>query len=755
MLGRTQVRAGPLNRLLTWAERTPIAVLRLHKTTCALITFTIVFCALGVGSYVQKSATWDEPIHLTSGFAALARSDFRVDPSHPPLARAWAALPIFFMGVTTDTSEIDRTDSAQWLTLGYRFAHEFLYRTHDADRLLMAARFMALLWGVILGILLFLWAKEWLGFVPAVLALAFYTIEPNIGAHSRLVTTDIAATCLIFGAIYFLWRTTRRPAITNVAGLVLCASLAFVAKFSGILLIPILVTLVLAAVLAKSRVDARLAAGIFALTAVSVFATIWLSYDFRYEPSLSRTWLFRVHELPEIRARVPVLADAVEWVDERQLLPNAFSQGFLLSQGTARLSAYLDGEVSSKGWPEYFLVAFFVKTPATMILFFLTGIVLMVRRRGMSHLDTAFVALPIILFMCFAADSRINIGLRHILPVYPFVILIAAAGAQQVLAWYRPIGRYVFATLMAVWIAMFLVVYPDLLTFFNLPAGGPSKGLDYLADSNLDWGQDLKSLKQWLDEKNIDHINLAYFGTADPSYYEIACTHLPGAPFFASESVAKPDLPGYVAISATILSGVYLEPPWRLFYRGFFNEQPVAVIGNSIRVYWVERWPEADPETDSFSDSPGAVQLSLADALLLQLNWPDKAVIHYREGLRDEPETPSILANFGLALFDSGDTDQAIDVLRRAVSLDRANGQTRIRLAAALLKRRRMEEGKRQAQRAVELNPNNAVAHDLLGVAFVGVGELESAKQSFEKALALEPEYFTAQEHLRLLDQMK
>jgi Flp pilus assembly protein TadD len=99
--------------------------------------------------------------------------------------------------------------------------------------------------------------------------------------------------------------------------------------------------------------------------------------------------------------------------------------------------------------------------------------------------------------------------------------------------------------------------------------------------------------------------------------------------------------------------------------------------------------------------------------------------------------------------------DQAIDVLRRAVSLDRANGPTRIRLAAALLKRRRMEEGKAQAQRAVELSPDDAVAHDLLGVAFVGVGELESAKESFEKALALEPEYFTAQEHLRLLDQMK
>jgi tetratricopeptide (TPR) repeat protein len=619
----------------------------------------------------------------------------------------------------------------------------------------MAARFMALLWGVVLGVLLFLWAKEWLGFVPAVLALAFYTIEPNIGAHSQLVTTDVAATCLIFGAVYFLWRTARRPVITNVAGLVLSTSLAFVAKFSGILLIPILAILLLAAVLAKSRVDARLSAGILALTVVSVFATIWLSYDFRYEPSLARSWLFRVHELPEIRARVPVLANVVEWVDGRRLLPNAFSEGFLLSQGTARLSAYLDGEVSSKGWPEYFLVAFLVKTPATMILFFLTGIVLMVRRRGTSLLDTAFIALPIIIFMGFAAASRINIGLRHILPVYPFVILIAAVGAREVLAWYKPIGRYVFATLMAAWMAMFVLVYPDLLTFFNLPAGGPSKGLNYLADSNLDWGQDLKSLKLWLDEKNIDRINLAYFGTADPSYYDIECTHLPGAPFFASESVTRPDLPGYVAISATILSGVYLEPPWRLFYRGFLNQEPVAVIGNSIRVYWVERWPEADPETDSFSDSPAALQLSLADALLLQLNWPDHAVIHYREGLRDDPENPSVLANFGLALFESGDTDQAIDVLRRAVSRDRANGQTRIRFAAALLKLRLLEEGRVQAQRAVELSPDDAVAHDLLGVAFVGVGELESAKESFEKALALEPEYFTAQEHLRLLDQMK
>ena len=175
-----------------------------------LAAFVAVFSVLEVVSYTQKSATMDEPIHLAAGYVALVDRDFRVDVTHPPLLRMWAALPLLGMvDVERHSATIDRYPILFWQGQAYVFARDLLYG-HDADRLLNAARFMVVLLGLALGLLLFAWCYEWLGFVPAVFVLAFYTIEPNLVAHASLVTTDLGATCFMFGAVYFLWRTSTR-----------------------------------------------------------------------------------------------------------------------------------------------------------------------------------------------------------------------------------------------------------------------------------------------------------------------------------------------------------------------------------------------------------------------------------------------------------------------------------------------------------------------------------------------------------------
>lgn len=726
-----------------------------RRSAVALTIFTVIFAALEIGSYIQKSATWDEPIHLTAGFAAFAESDFRVDPSHPPFLRLWSAIPLFLSGVIIDTSEIDRTAAAPWLQRSYGFAHEFLYRDHDADRLLYAARFMTLFWGILLGFLLFYWAREWLGFMPAVLVLTFYTIEPNTAAHGRLVTTDMGAACFIFGAVYFLWRTCRQPAWRSITLLTICFALAFVAKFSGVLLVPIVFTLLVVAVIARTPINMKIFAGICLLLAVAVFGTIWAVYDFRYAPSLSPTWFLHAEDLPEARQNTPVLAEAVAWVDHHHLLPNAFTQGFLVSQATARLPAYLDGEVSSTGWLHYFPVAFLVKTPAPLVLLFLAGIAMLARKRRRPELlNTAFVLVPIVVFMGFAIASRINIGVRHILPIFPFVLMIAAAGARDLLSWHRRTGRWIVVTLMAVWFSTFAIVYPDLLTYFSVVAGGPSRGLSYLSDSNIDWGQDLKGLKAWMHERSVTHVNLAYFGTADPDYYGIDCTHLPGAPFFESESIGRPDLPGYVAISATILSGVYLEPQWRLFYEGFLKKDPVTVIGNSIHVYWVEDWPEAQPESDRFPPHADLHE-RLANELLFGLSWPKHAAVHYYASLEGGQVNGPAIANLGLSLFLSGETAKAIEAFRRAVELEPKDEETRNYLIAAFLKDRRVDEALAEARRAIQFNGDDPTTHDLLGVTLLRLGNRAEAQAAFQRALELSQDHEAARNHLRLLQQAR
>jgi hypothetical protein len=157
----------------------------------------------------------------------------------------WAALPLMALnGINLDTAIIDETDPTAWaMEKLFVFSHQFMYVDNDADRLLYAARFMVVILGVLLGVLLFCWVNEWLGFRAAVVALAFYTIEPNIAAHSSLVTTDFGVTCFIFGAVYFLWRTCRRPGALNIAGLTVFFVLSIISKFSALVLGPIAVLL--------------------------------------------------------------------------------------------------------------------------------------------------------------------------------------------------------------------------------------------------------------------------------------------------------------------------------------------------------------------------------------------------------------------------------------------------------------------------------------------------------------------------------
>jgi hypothetical protein len=569
---------------LRWPER--------RTTAVVLILFTAVFVGLSVGSYTQKSATWDEPVHVTDGYAALKLRDYRIDPEHPPFLRMWAALPLLAVdGIRFDPAPIDSTPPGDWAAHAlFPFTHRFMYVDNDADKLLYRARFMIVLLGVVLGVLLFCWAREWLGTRAAIAALAFYTLEPNIAAHASLVTTDAGVACFMFGAVYFLWRTCRRASAGNIAGLTAFFTLAIVSKFSAILLWPIVVVLLGIASLRLRMLPVSKACAIVVLLTASAWIGIWAVYGFRYAPSSSATWLFRFQDLDPLRERVPRLTAIVAWVDSNRLLPNVFTQGFLIGQAKAQTrSAFLAGDFSNTGWWYFFPIAFLIKTPIVTILLLLKGLVAS-RPWQISRLGTAtFAIVPIALYMASSMFSRLNIGLRHILPIYPFVLLLCAMAAKDLLDRRRS-GAKIVVALTAIWALEVGWNYPDNLAFFNALVGGPRHGAEYLVDSSLDWGQDLKPLKRWMDRNGVGHVGLTYFGSADPAYYKIDCTYLPGSPFFVPpESIREPRLPGYVAASVTNLSGVYVDPRSRDFYEPLRSRTPVASIGKSINVYWVER----------------------------------------------------------------------------------------------------------------------------------------------------------------------
>jgi 4-amino-4-deoxy-L-arabinose transferase-like glycosyltransferase len=693
----------------------------------------------------------------------LAAGDYRVETTHPPFMRMWAALPLLFMrDIRLDTSVIDRTEPSAWLSgsTAFDFSTKFLYVDNDADRLLSAARFMIVICGILLGVLVFSWTYEWLGFMPAVWALVFYTLSPNLAAHASLVTTDIGITCFIFGTIYFLWRTCRRLSAFNLIGLTVFFALAIVTKYSGLILGPVVLALLIVAVRLRTTITLRAAAAIVALLAVASLVAVWGIHGFRYAPSGSASWQLHLEQAPLART-VPAIASATGWIDRHHLLPNAFTEGFLIFAQSMQPPnrAFLAGAYSDEGWWYYFPVAFMIKTPISLIALAAIGVVALVRRRRELGLkNEVFIVLPVVVYLIVSAINTFHVGVRHLLPIYPFILLISAAGAMVLVP--ARAGRLAFAGLIGFWVAVTADVYPHTLTFFNRLVGGSINGYKYLTDSNIDWGQGLKPLKKWMDQESVPHIGLAYFGTADPSYYGIDYTQLPAAaPGLHLPSIArtwsKPRLPGYVAVGATVLTGVYLDPEWQLFYRGLRETRPAAVIGNSMFVYWLDRWPEAADHESSAVSTELDAERRLADALL-RAQWFEHAAVHYRRYLGQRPDETQVRRNLGLALFGAGDLDRAIPALQQAVASEPDTGFTQLALASALFDTRRdIREVVAHARRAAVLLPSDPRALVMLGRALAVSGDLSEAARSAQQALDIDPQNADARDLLQTIRRVR
>ncbi len=555
--------------------------------------FTIVFVVLTVGSYSRMSPTWDEPLHLFPGYAAL-HGEYRFGISaHPILLRLWLALPLLA------SPDLVLQHSEAWRRgLLYPVSLQFFFQDNDGGRLINRARFMNVILGVMLGLILFAWARRLFGTIAASLVLVLYTFEPNILAHSSLVTTDLGVTLFIFSACWFLWRTCDRLSPGNVASLALASSLTLCSKLSGLILLP-MVGLLLAwksllpgewrvtgdrqpIVSRKGKVFVSL--GLMVSILLTFWLVLWSSYRFRYEYNPPGSGLGDEVNSKILQQVKPELRRAVESFDRLRLLPRAYTHGFRDQLGELQRERYLAGRFSDKKIPGFFTAIFLLKTPLAIILAIAGGLLLLARRQAFLRQPWPFILVPAAVYGAAIAVNPVNTGVRHILPLYPFLLLIAGLAIKAALGTRR--GRIAILLGLLLLAADFAVIYPDYLASFNLAAGGPGRGEHWALDSNLDWGQGLKGLKEWMDENRVDRVNLCYFGVVPAEYYGINSVALPGTRGYANE---RPLLPGYVAVSLTNLYAFHQGRALREFYLPLRRMRPMAVIRRSINVYWVER----------------------------------------------------------------------------------------------------------------------------------------------------------------------
>jgi len=514
----------------------------------------------------DKSAIFDETAHLPAGYAYLITGDFRLNSEHPPLTKIMSALPLLFLDLQNPT-----TISSWGKNDAFVFGEEFLYHSgQDADKIIFWGRLPIILLSLLLGLVIFVWAKELFGFKAGVFALFLFCFCPEIIAHAGLVTEDMGVSLFILLSVYALFKYINKPAPLRLILFGICLGLALLSKFSALILAPFfLICLYGFDTTKKSK---HRFAAVF-LVLLTVFFTVWAGYGFKTgkvlrEDTTHNTLSYVTERYPEI------LQKAVYCLGENIVIPfPLYLEGFgwILYHGKQKQESFFWGRHFYGNTPLELLFAFFIKTPIPLIILSFFSLFLTIKRKILFKKQQMFLLLFPFTYFIFMGFFAPALRVKYMLPVYPFICIFSSQLVQCEFLKVKAV-KAVFVLLCLWYLIGTLKVYPHYLAYFNEIAGGPKNGYKYLVDSNLDWGQDLKLLKKYLDKNGISEINLAYFGTADPGYYKMRYQKL--EPF---HKVA-----GWTAVSATYLQGVHTAKGG---YDWLKEYKPQACIGYSIFVY--------------------------------------------------------------------------------------------------------------------------------------------------------------------------
>ncbi len=664
---REEIRhpSGPTGRGELVADQGPSPTVPSRTTTALLaILMLAAHYAAAFDSLRRENPTVDEVLHMPAGVTYWQRGTFRLYPHNPPLSKLVAALPVVLMG--PETKELYGLKSwtgnlASHGTFGHSFAYMNAARYFE---LFTMARSVMPLFSLLAGLFIFAWSSRLYGRAGGLLSLALWCLCPNVLAHARLVTSDVAGAAMAVGSTYAFWRYLRAPNWPRavLAGVLL--GLAQLTKFSLLLLYAYWPLLWLARLAIERdftgwpRRLVRDAMQGLAMVAISV-VVIDAGYGFERIGKPLGSYDFSSQTMT--RQRGPVVTIPPELLGDRWLgevtkrnrvnrfqgtwlervpapLPYYFLMGFdtqrvdtegipliwarenAKSGETNGYPVYLDGKLQSHGWWYYYVATLAYKVPeGTWLIVLASCVPLFTTRRSRAAWFDEFAVLgfPAIVLFAMTALTDINLGLRYIMPIFPFVFV--AAGKVVPWAWslggrWRGAIRVGLIASLGLTAAQTALVHPHYLASFNWIAGGPDRGSEHLIDSNLDWGQDLVALRRWVAEHRPGRrVGLAYFGQINPNIFALRGEPFPWflppvMPATTVKMYESPALvgpapvlrPGLYAVSASLVRGL----PWRLYDPGdptltwspgwaagkgafdYFAElAPFAKVGHSIFLY--------------------------------------------------------------------------------------------------------------------------------------------------------------------------
>ncbi len=598
----------------------------------------VQFFLLALLAVRQKNATYDENFHVLGAYSNLWLNDYRVDFDNFTWWSYWAALPQGPSGVKINRFNPHWQELVNFnIDIRDKWTMATLYHTpgNDVDAILNRSRVMMLLVGCALAGLAARWSYELGGSIAAIFATILLTFDPNFLGHSPLVKNDVSAALVVVAAAYAAFRMVRRITVWNLLGLIIACAASANVKASVIIVGPLVILalavrailpvdwIVLGKALYKQSHRLAAVAACAILCAISGYTLIWASYGFRFatttdsaNPMSIERYAFEdrfrhyytTHgslmalDLPESAWPTSRGIALAVWAEKHHLFPQPWLCGFVYASAELRYRPmFLRGERSLYGWWYYFPLASLYKLPmatiATLAALPLILLSVVVRRWWRSQLrfrqvPTDWLLPAVCVFgiagamLAMSMISHVNLGVRHIFPVYALVYI--GLGWAAAVAW----RRWIWLTRpLPILLALVLMIesyaaYPNYIAFFNRAAGGARGGINLLSDANLDWGQDLKLVAQWAREHPDVPMYLCYQSLADPHYYKL--DYSPVFSGYHNEEGLPVTRPGILAIDANSLQAVFSDDTFREMMQHVRTAEPVEVLGGTFYLYRVK-----------------------------------------------------------------------------------------------------------------------------------------------------------------------
>jgi 4-amino-4-deoxy-L-arabinose transferase-like glycosyltransferase len=550
-----------------------------------------------VSTYYEFNQTVDEPSNIACGMQLLQYRLYMMDVKHPPLSRISVSLGAYLEGARLPGPESKDTM--------FDVGNTILNRNNSYWHNLTLARLGTLPFFILACIVVWRWADHLFGPWPALFSLLFVSLLPPMLAHGSLATNDMAGTATLCLALYCFTLWIENPTGWAAARLGIATGLAVVSKFSALLFLPgcaaalLLLCLALGTESLRKRSPWRIGRDLL-VSLLLAYLVLWTGYLFTLAPIQATQPHTAVDRLFGSHPAVHNVLCA--------LLETPFPAGkaaggiaALSGQNKAGQVSFFLGEWRRHGWWYFFPIIFLVKTPVAFLLLSCIGSVFLIRsfQRGRDWRRIAPLLFAGVI-LALSTTSRINIGVRHILAIYPLLSIVSGYSIRElwgVIRW-PMISRLVAATAV-VWLAASSVLaHPDYLAYFNLFASDQPERIE--VDSDLDWGQDLARLSKWLRAQGVQEIALSYFGTVDltraglPDYHELqpyqkvsgwvaisARYRVIPAPFVATPSGAGQ------ATYYSIPGNFDRIKPGKGAFAWLMAYKPVARIGRSIFVYYI------------------------------------------------------------------------------------------------------------------------------------------------------------------------